>query len=223
MAAISGVLTMAMERDWITWNPARIRHLTEDNQRERLLSAPERERLLAACRASSEPDLFPLVICAMISAARAGELIGLTWDTVDLEQGLGRLTKTKSGKRRPIPLRGRALKLLRGLAMSRKGQTTPTDYVFRHSDGRTPFDYTRSWQRARFQAGLTDVRFHDLRHLAASELAAAGTSTRELQALLGHASIQMTARYAHFQEEHTGLLGDRLNERLFGHESQGDG
>lgn len=215
LAAISAVLTIVMDRDWIMTNPARIRRLSEDNARERLLSRGDRERLLTACRASPEPDLYPLVVCAMLSGGRAGELVGLTWQYVDLEQGLGRLARTKTKERRPIPLRGHALEVLRKIAEARPN-ANPSDYGFRHADGRAPFDYDRTWRSARQAAGIDDFHFHDLRHLAASELAMAGTSTRELQQLLGHASAQMTARYSHFVREHVLELGDRLNDRLFG-------
>ncbi len=214
LAAIAAVLTYAMHRDEVDVNVARIRRLPENNRRERLLDADERARLLEACRESPEPDLYPLVLCAMLSGARAGELVGLTWGALDLEKGIGRLTKTKSGQRRPIPLRGLALEALRALAESRASQVA-TDHVFRHADGKVPFDYGRAWRAARAEADIIDVRFHDLRHLAASTLAAAGTSSRELQEFLGHASAQMTQRYLHFVDQHMADLGDRLNDRLF--------
>lgn len=215
LALISAVLTMVMERDWVSVNVARIRRLPEDNARERLLGPDERARLLAACRASPEPDLYPLVVCAMLSGGRAGELVGLTWQYVDLEHGIGRLARTKSRVPRPIPLRGHALDVLRELA-ERRPDATQTDHVFRHAGGRAPFQYDRPWRRARDAAGIRDFHFHDLRHLAASELAMAGTSTRELQQMLGHSSAQMTARYSHFVPEHVVELGDILSSRIFG-------
>lgn len=214
MAQVAAVLTFAMERDWVNVNVARIRRLTENNQRERLLDPKERARLLDACRRSAEPDLYPLVVCAMLSGGRAGELVNLTWADVDLEKGIGRLAKTKTGVRRPIPLKGPALEELRALA-ERRADAESSDRVFRHADGTSPFAYGRAWRAARADAGVLDLRFHDLRHLAASTLAMDGASTRELQHLLGHANAQMTARYSHFIEERTGEMGDRLVARLF--------
>lgn len=214
LAQIAAVLTWAMDRDWISVNVARIRRLAENNQRERLLDAKERTRLLDACQRSPEPDLYPLVLCAMVSGGRAGELTRLTWADVDLEKGIGRLAKTKTGIRRPIPLKGRALTELRALA-ERRADAEASDLVFRHADGTAPFAYGKAWRAARAAAGLLDLHFHDLRHLTASELAMDGASTRELQHLLGHANAQMTARYSHFIEERTGELGERLVARLF--------
>lgn len=211
VSAIAAVLTYAMARDWITSNPARIPKLAENNGRERLLNDEERARLLAVCRTSSEPALVGFVLTAMLSGARAGELQRLTWGDVDLERGVARLLKTKSGKRRPIPIRGPALELLR---IQGDGKDVAA-HVFCHADGRAPFAYRHAWERARRAAGLCDVRFHDLRHLAASHLAMAGASQRELQEILGHASSAMTTRYSHLLDSHLGDLGDRLANRLF--------
>lgn len=214
-AAISAVLTYATDKlEWIAVNPARIEHLEENNKRERLLDADERARLLAACQSSPELDLPVMVICAMVSGARAGELVGLTWRHLDLDTGVAHLAKTKTKVRRPIPLRGRALEELLALAERHAG-AAPDDHVFRHIDGTAPFQYGRAWRAARAAAGIKDLRFHDLRHLAASELAMAGTSSRELQHLLGHSNANMTARYSHFTVERTLELGDRLSDRLF--------
>lgn len=220
MAAIAAVLTFAMDRDWIPVNAARIRRRQENNQRERLLDAKERKRLLEACRDSVEPDLYALVLCAMVSGGRAGELTRLTWADVDLEKGQGHLLKTKTGTRRPIPLKGPALTELRIIAERRAG-AEPTDFIFQHADGSAPFQYGRAWRQARVTARVTDVKFHDLRHLFASELAMDGVSTRELQHALGHANAQMTARYSHFVAERTDELGDRVVARLFP-EEEGD-
>lgn len=212
MAAISAVLTAALEREWIPANPARMERLPEKNGRERLLDADERARLLEACQASDEPCLYPLVVTAMLTGARAGELRRLIWRDVDLDDGRARLWKTKNGGRRSVPVRGRALDLLKALGEGK----SPDAPVFVDRHGRGPFEYAESWTRARALARVTDVRFHDLRHLAASELAMAGATLRELQEVLGHSSAAMTKRYTHFIETHFAGLGDRLNDRLFG-------
>lgn len=216
MAAISAVLTHAMHRDWISINPARIRRLKEANGRERLLTPGERKRLLEACEASREPHLFMFVICAMVSGARAGELQNLTWEDVDLERGLAYLAKTKTGLRRPIALRGRALELLQEARKEVQDDHRGQLWVFRHKDGRGPFQYRRSWDTARRQTQLVDLHLHDLRHLAASELAQSGASLRELQQYLGHSNPAQTSRYSHFVDDATQKLGDQVSDRLFG-------
>jgi integrase len=92
------------------------------------------------------------------------------------------------------------------------------NFVFKNKTGFTPFYYRKAWQDVVAAAKLEDFRFHDLRHLAASHLAMAGASQRELMEVLGHKSAQMTKRYSHFFDQHVADLGDRLTERLFGAE-----
>lgn len=221
VSLVAAALTHAMRLDWITHNPARIERLTEDNLVERLLTPAEIEQLLRACRGSSEPALYPLVLTAMSSGARAGELKRLVWRDVDLEAGVAGLLKTKSGRRRPIPIRGTALEELRRIRRTLDDETAPGRHVFVQRNGRAPFDYARAWRAARAAVGLHDLRFHDLRHLVASTLAEAGTSTRELMALLGHSNPSTTARYAHLVDRHIVQLGDTLAERLFNRSQEG--
>lgn len=217
VSMVSAALSHAARLDWIAANPARIRRLREDNLIEHHVDPDDLERLLAACRKSREPALAPMVLSAVVSGARAGELQRLTWRDVDLEQGIAGLLRTKSGRRRPIAIRGPALEELRHMhAAHAAAGGAPEARVFAHADGRAPFDYGRAWRAARAEARLPALRFHDLRHLAASTLAEAGTSTRELMAYLGHSSPATTARYAHLVDRHIAQLGDVLAERLLG-------
>ena len=216
VSLVAAVLTHAMRLDWITYNPARIPRLYEDNLVERPVTREELQALLASCRASPEPHLYPMVMVAICSGARAGELKRLVWRDVDLEVGVAGLLKTKSKRRRPIPIRGPALEELRRIRAELDDETAPGTHCFRHRNGTAPFDYAKSWRAARAAVGLGDLRFHDLRHLAASTLAEAGTSTRELMAFLGHSNPATTARYAHLVDRHIVQLGDVLAERLLG-------
>lgn len=221
MSAISAVLTQAIEWDWITTNAARIRRVTEKNERTRLLTPAEQKRLLRACEASSEPHMLAFVVTAMLSGARAGELVGLLWSDVDLKHGLARLTDTKNGTNRAVPVRGKALDLLKEMKRAEKvKEISGAGYVFKNATGYAPFYYRKAWSEIRENAKLEDFRFHDLRHLAASHLAMAGASQRELMEVLGHKSPAMTKRYSHFFDDHIADLGDRLQDRLFGDEKE---
>ena len=213
MSAISAVLTWCMEQDLIESNPARIRRLPENNARERLLTNDERKSLIAACSESEEPALLPFVAAAMVSGCRAGELQNLLWKDLDLKGGVARILNSKNKTRRPVPIRGFALDLMKD---RRKEQPVAIQgHVFFHKDGRAPFNYRASWERAIKSAGINSVRFHDLRHLAASELAMGGASLSEIAAVLGHKTLAMVQRYSHYMDKHLADLGDDLADRVF--------
>ena len=205
MAAISAVLTRAVE-DWflIESNPARIRSVREDNARDRVLAPPELEALIRACEASEDRGILPFVLVALGSGCRAGELTQLRWRDVDLDKGLAVLRNTKNRDTRTIPIQGYALDCLKGV------RGIGNAFVFRNPTGKTPYDYYRAWDKVRRAAGISNVRFHDLRHHAASTLAMSGKSLGEIGALLGHRSPAMTQRYSHYLTEHTLALGDVL-------------
>lgn len=217
MSAISAVLTEAQQWDWIKENVARIRRLPGEVERDRLMTPEEQKRLLKACKASEEPCMYAFTVCAMLSGARAGELVRLRWKDIDLERGVARLTNTKNGTHRPVPIRGHAKEVLRNLRQARTiTDIGGEDFVFHNRTGHAPFYYRKAWGDVRAKAKLDDLRFHDLRHLAASHLAMAGATQRELMEVLGHKSAAMTKRYSHFFDQHIADLGDRLEERLFG-------
>ncbi|MDG4551967.1 MAG: site-specific integrase [Candidatus Contendobacter sp.] len=138
--------------------------------------------------------LADVILLALHTGMRKGELLGLAWGQVDFEHGLivleGR--QTKSGKRRAIPLNGPALAALE----SRRAVAGAAPLVFGGVK-----DVKRSFTHACQLAGITDFRFHDLRHTFASWLVQAGVPLPEVRDLLGHASIEMTERYAHLAPE----------------------
>lgn len=212
VAALSAVLTECLEDDLIDINPARIRILPEKNGRDRLLTDGERERILEVCAAHDQPALLPMVMVAMVSGARAGELIELRASDLDIERGTAILRQTKNGDTRPIPIRGNALDVLRNYL--ERHPVIGSGKVFRNVGGGVPFRYTTHWADAKREAGIDDLRFHDLRHDAASTLAKDGVSLGEIGALLGHRSAQMTKRYSHYLTEQVEGLGDRIAKRI---------
>jgi integrase len=118
VAAISAVIAHGIEElELLDNNPARMRVLTENKQRNRLLTEDEPIRLLDACRdfksgladAQPEPALYLLARLAMMTGARAGELLKLRWSDVNLEDGYIIFRDTKNGDIRPAPIAGSAL------------------------------------------------------------------------------------------------------------------
>ena len=146
--------------------------------------------LLAACAKSKNKALRSIVVIALESGLRRAEVLGLTWDRVDLSRGVIRLERTKSGKRREVPMRQVVYNTLAGLPGPREGR------VFKTRSIRTAFE------NAAEAAGLDDFHFHDTRHHFASWFMMREGSLQELKEILGHADITMTLRYAHLSPAH---------------------
>lgn len=214
LAVLSHALNVAVhEWGWLEASPLRrVRHLREPQGRVRWLDDAERQRLLAACTQSPNRLLLPVVVLALATGARKQELLGLTWREVDVRRARVLLLVTKTGERRSVPLTGRALTELQTLAKVRRLDTA---LVFPRRDGKAPIDIRHAWQQAVRQAGLTDFRFHDLRHCCASYLAMHGASLVDIAEVLGHKTLQMVKRYAHLTAAHTAQVVARMTAAIF--------
>jgi integrase len=171
-----------------------IRKYQEPDGRLRYLSGEaEAERLLQAC----EDWLRPIVLTAIHTGMRKGELLGLTWDCVDMTRGFIRLKQTKNGKARALPLN----ETLWGL-FSQLRTRPDVPWVFHDAHGRRYNDVRHAFERACVGVGLVDFHFHDLRHTFASWLIMRGVPLATVSTLLGHTSPTMTLRYAHLSPKH---------------------
>ncbi len=213
-AALSHVLAVAEKTyGWIEINPIRrVPKLKEPQGRVRYLSDEEREALLTACAESSNPFLLPIVLIALTTGMRRGEIEGLTWGDIDWKEDRILIEETKSGQRRSAPLLPFAKE---ALAEIRPENPDPKSLAFPGRSGRRPIEIKKAWYAALRQAGIEDFRFHDLRHTAASYLAMDGASVPEIAAVLGHQSHQMAARYAHLSDGHTRSVLERTMGKIF--------
>jgi len=183
--------------------------------RTRFLSEEEITRLLAACRQSRNPLLAPIVTLALTTGARYSELLTLTWEQLDLEADFGlspvmRLTVTKSGRPRTVPLMADAVAALVALQPDLTKRTGP---VFRLEGSSIRKAFDKALERAGIAKGTdatTRVSFHTLRHTAASWLTIRGATLRSVQEILGHATPAQTARYSHLGVAHIRADLDRL-------------
>lgn len=216
LAYLSHPLTLASrEWGWMDSNPMRkVSRLREPRGRVRFLDDDERRRLLEVCKDSAESRLYPLVVLALSTGARQGELLGLRWPDVDLKRRVAVLHDTKNRERRALPLSGLALDLLRDMKLS-KVRRIDSDLVFAGSNGRGIFP-RHAWAKALSEAQIDDFRFHDLRHSAASYLAMNGATLAEIAEVLGHKTLAMVKRYSHLTEQHTSKVVARMNQAIFG-------
>lgn len=221
MAALSHTFSVAV-RDWgwLDDSPMRkVRKPREPRGRTRFLSEEEMALLLAACRQSRNRYLQTIVVIALSTALRQGEILNLSWDRVDLERGVIKLLpdQTKNYEARSVPLVGRARDMLRELARVRRIDTNLVfPGPFRPGVQPRPIKLRQAWDAAVERAGLKDFRFHDLRHTAASYLAMSGATLAEISEVLGHKTLQMVKRYAHLTESHTSKVVEKMNQVMFG-------
>jgi integrase len=227
MASLSAVLKVA-ERDWqwIETSPmTRITKPVAGRGRVRFLSGDERTRLLAACRDLGHPYLHTIVVIALSTGMRLGEIKSMRWELVDVSEKLPvghvQLLETKNGERRGVPIAGAALTAIRALA-AKEGKTHGLLFPSLRlkpkakNEKEKPMDIRRPWEEAVKLAKLNDFRFHDLRHSAASYLAMNGATASEIAAVLGHKTLAMVKRYAHLSEAHTASVVARMNSAVFG-------
>jgi len=172
----------------------------------------ERTRLMKACQSSDNPHLYTIVVLALSTGMRQGEIMGLTWDDVDLNQGRITLRETKNGEIRVVPLVSKALNLLRELP---RQTDTPLLFPNKVKQGK-PMDLRVPWEKALKKAKIGNFHFHDLRHSAASYLAMNGATIAEIAEVLGHKTLQMVKRYAHLSESHVAGVVGRMNDQIFG-------
>lgn len=215
LMALSAVLTTAAgEWNWLEKSPmAKVSKYSESRGRTRSLSDKERHELLKACRSSDSNMLYPAVVLALATGMRQGEVLGLTWDRVNLKRGTIILEETKNGERRTVPLVGHAAAVLK--EYKRVHRRVGVAWVFPSKDGKKPAAIRQSWHRAVRIAELQDFRFHDLRHSAASYLAMNGATLTEIAEVLGHKTLAMVKRYSHLTEQHTASVVERMNQAVF--------
>ncbi|MGH3429196.1 MAG: tyrosine-type recombinase/integrase [Mycobacteriales bacterium] len=211
LATLSHTLSFAVkERRLLERNPVGdIRRKREPRGRTRFLSDEERTALLEACAKSDWTPLRTLVLLAITTGARKGELIGLRWVDADMKSGRALVREAKNGEQRTLPLAGKALEALHALKL--KGSAR-SEYVFPNRSGHPgPFEHFDSyWYEALETAGIDGFRFHDLRHTTASMLAAQGCSLLEIADVLGHKTLAMVKRYSHLVVDHKARVIERL-------------
>lgn len=179
-------------------NPvAGLKLLEPNNNRERFLTVDETGRLRDACDVSDNSQLRYIVGMLLVTGCRKRELLDAKWEHFDLEKRQWRVPMSKSGKARFVPLSNAALAILRAVP-----RWTGCPYVVPNPKTRKPFhSIYNSWDRARRAAGVPDVRMHDLRHSAASNMVNAGQSLYVVGQVLGHAQTKTTQRYAHLSQD----------------------
>lgn len=162
--------------------------------RDRRLEEGELDAILKA----STGFLTPLILLAIETAMRAGELASLKWENISLIKRIAVLPDTKNGDKRVVPLSLKAIELL-----SQIEKSGPSVFPIQDS-----YAITDAFRRASKRAGVKGLRFHDLRHEAVSRLFEKRLNVMEVASISGHRSLQMLQRYTHLRAEELALRLD---------------
>lgn len=206
LALLSHLYSIAL-REWrcpLAQNPVAAVRKPQAPCRERRLAPAEAQRLLGACDRHPNPMLGWIVRVALHTGMRLGEIVSLRVEQVDLERRLLRLTVTKNGSARTVPLTKPAVAVFRA-ALGAPRRPEGTDLVFYGAVGKTgrrgPYRFEKVWNALKKRIGLADFRFHDLRHEAVSRFVELGLSDLEVAAISGHKTMQVLKRYTHLRAE----------------------
>ncbi len=166
--------------------------------RTRRLVDDEHRRLVEAASKDQGGMIGPLIIWAIETAMRRGEIAAMRWDHLDRRARVLLIPETKNGTPRRVPLSTAALGVLDGLP--------------RRIDGRVwamrPDSISQAFERVCKAAGIEGLTFHDLRHEATSRLFEKGLGLMEVASITGHKTMQMLKRYTHLRaEDLVGRLG----------------
>jgi integrase len=180
-------------REWDTGlnNPvAQIKLPEIPDARSRRVIDDELERLLAECRRRGNSTMVAVIVLAVETAMRRGELVSVTWANVNLQARTLVIHQTKNGHARTIPLTPLALETIESLP--------------RREDRIIPLSANAlrlTWERSKRKAGVGDLHFHDLRHEAISRFFEKGLSIPEVALISGHRDVRQLFRYTHLRAE----------------------
>jgi excisionase family DNA binding protein len=169
-------------------------HIKEVDARDRTLTFEEEERLLAHL----PEKLKPIVVTALHTGMRKKEILNLEWRDVDLDYRRIhiRAEKSKTHQDRHIPIDNVLLSLLEELHMN----NSHSEYVFTKNGANPYADIQEGFAKARSEAGIKDLYFHDLRHTFATRAVKAGVDLFSLMKFLGHKDVTTTQRYVNLRD-----------------------
>jgi len=198
LGTLRNMLNKAVDWGMIESSPFKgVKLFRVDNINLRIISGDEFNLLYA----SSSLDLKPILLCAISTGMRRGELLNLKWSDTNLNNGHILVRDSKNYESRTIPINATLLKALSDLK-----KYTKSEYVFRYRKC-----VKRAWTNALKKSGIAHCRFHDLRHSFASRLVMARVDLVTVAELMGHRDITMTKRYSHPTPEHKKHAVESLN------------
>ena len=206
LACLKHMFNKAIEWNKTSNNPVKkVKLFKENNKRTRYLEKEEIEKLLRNCSGY----LKPIVIVALNTGMRKGEILSLKWHDIDFRHGVINIYHTKNNEKREVPINEMVK-----TALVRVRKHPNSSYVFNKPDGSPRIDIRKSFFTTLKKSGILNFRFHDLRHTFASHLVMAGVDLNTVRELMGHKSLEMTLRYSHLSQDHKKHAVDILAKRI---------
>jgi len=196
LACLKKMLNLAIDEGYLESNPvSKIKFYSErENIRTRTLSPTEEEKLFD----HSATHLIPIIQTALYTGMRLSEILRLQWNQIDFRNREIRVEKTKSERFRYIPMNS----VLEEMFQRMKKSTFNNTYLFPNPNTGKPFTTIKTaFNATKRRASISDLRFHDLRHTAATRMIEAGVDVNTVKEILGHSSITVTERYTHSNRE----------------------
>jgi integrase len=193
LVLVQGVINKAM-REWglgIAENPLNsVTKPKPSRARDRRLSSEEYEEIIASAEGRCGGYLRPAIDLAIETDMRRSELLSVTWENMNLDAGLIYLLDTKNGSQRSVPLTRRAIEILNHLLRKDHRMLPLSDNAIQ-----------LGWKRLITSTGISDLRFHDLRHEAISRFFEMGLSVPEVALISGHKTPSQLFRYTNLKPE----------------------
>lgn len=177
----------------------KVRLRSAPNNRERRLKDGELDRLLLATRSCRNRLIGPIVLLAIETGMRRGEILNLRWEHIQRDTSSLLIPYTKNGHSRLIPLTTGVIEILNSMPEKEARVFPISANAFR-----------LAWERLRARAGAADLHFHDLRHEAISRFFEKGLNVREVALISGHRDPRMLFRYTHPKPQ---AIIEKLRER----------
>jgi integrase len=198
LAVLSHVIKIGIEEWGLPLDKNPVQQITKPKQnppRDRRLERDEEDLLLQGCSVALNPYFKGLVIVAIETAMRRGELLSLERCHLNLKNRTAYLPTTKNGSPRTVPLSTRAMATLNKIPTHISGKVFPISETALRGQ----------WRRTIKKAGIKNLRLHDLRHEATSRFFEKGLNIMEVSTITGHKDLKMLKRYTHLKAEDLAL------------------
>ena len=215
LATLSHLLTKAVEWKWLDTKPAQVKRYKLENARIEYLTTEQIDRLLAAAREDSSPDIYPFIVIGLETSMRKSEILSIRLENIRLDQQTLYIPRAKAGARQQ-PITRHLAEFLMGYV---KNAAPDQEWLFparkSNSESGHLTNINSAFRRVVMAAGLDPkaVVRHTLRHTAITHLVQAGVDLPTVQRISGHKTLSMVVRYAHANGEHIRTALDKLENR----------